>query len=75
MTVGPEPEDLSAVAVAGRPIPEVAPRGVALPAGNTVPLSDEGHDAAARFWQRANAWFVECGITMRKVLPDNGACY
>ena len=29
MTVGPEPDDPSAVAVAARPIPEVAPRGAA----------------------------------------------
>ena len=38
-------------------------------------LSDEGKDTAAQFWSRANAWFTECGITVRKVLTDNGSCY
>jgi transposase InsO family protein len=38
-------------------------------------LGDERNDTAARFWRRANAWFTECGITVRKVLTDNGACY
>jgi len=38
-------------------------------------LGDELKDTAAGFWRRANAWFTECGITVRKVLTDNGACY
>ena len=38
-------------------------------------LSDERKDTAAAFWIRANAWFTECGITVRKVLTDNGSCY
>jgi transposase InsO family protein len=38
-------------------------------------LSDERQHTAAAFWIRANAWFAECGITVRKVLTDNGSCY
>jgi hypothetical protein len=38
-------------------------------------LSDERQNTAAGFWLRANAWFADCGITVRKVLTDNGSCY
>jgi transposase InsO family protein len=38
-------------------------------------LADERKETAAEFWIRANAWFNECGITVRKVLTDNGSCY
>ena len=38
-------------------------------------LADERKETAAAFWTRANAWFAECGITVRKVLTDNGSCY
>jgi transposase InsO family protein len=38
-------------------------------------LADERKDTAAAFWIRANTWFSECGITIRKVLTDNGSCY
>jgi len=38
-------------------------------------LTDERKETAAAFWVRAHAWFNECGITVRKVLTDNGACY
>jgi transposase InsO family protein len=38
-------------------------------------LADERKDTAAAFWCRANAWFTECGITVQKVLTDNGSCY
>jgi transposase InsO family protein len=38
-------------------------------------LADERKDTASAFWARANAWFNECGITVRKVLTDNGSCY
>ena len=38
-------------------------------------LADERKDTAAAFWTRANAWFIECGISVRKVLTDNGSCY
>jgi transposase InsO family protein len=38
-------------------------------------LADERKETAAAFWVRANAWFNECGIPVRKVLTDNGSCY
>jgi transposase InsO family protein len=38
-------------------------------------LGDERKDTAAAFWTRANAWFTQCGITVRNVLTDNGSCY
>jgi transposase InsO family protein len=38
-------------------------------------LTDQRKDTAAAFWLRANAWFTDCGITVRKVLTDNGSCY
>ncbi|WP_406815557.1 IS481 family transposase [Mycobacterium sp. M23085] len=38
-------------------------------------LTDERKDTAAAFWTRANSWFNQCGITVRKVLTDNGSCY
>jgi transposase InsO family protein len=38
-------------------------------------LPDENKHTAAAFWTRANAWFHSCGITVRRVLTDNGGCY
>jgi transposase InsO family protein len=38
-------------------------------------LSDERKETAAAFWTRANAYFAECGITVERVLSDNGSCY
>ena len=38
-------------------------------------LTDERKETAAAFWIRANTWFAECGISVRKVLTDNGSCY
>ena len=38
-------------------------------------LADERKDTAAAFWIRADAWFASCGITVTKVLTDNGSCY
>lgn len=38
-------------------------------------LTDERKETAAEFWLRANAWFNHCGVTVRNVLTDNGACY
>jgi transposase len=38
-------------------------------------LPDEKKDTAAGFWSRANAYFESCGITVRRVLTDNGNCY
>jgi hypothetical protein len=36
---------------------------------------DEQGGTAAGFWTRANAWFATLGITVSRVLTDNGACY
>ncbi|WP_404868802.1 IS481 family transposase [Kitasatospora griseola] len=38
-------------------------------------LSDERKETATAFWTRANAFFARAGITVRRVLTDNGACY
>jgi len=38
-------------------------------------LSDERKETAAEFWVRANAYFESVGITVQRVLTDNGACY
>ena len=38
-------------------------------------LADERKETASAFWVRANTYFSECGITVRKVLTDNGSCY
>jgi transposase InsO family protein len=38
-------------------------------------LTDERKETAAAFWGRASAYFTSCGITVRQVLTDNGACY
>ncbi len=38
-------------------------------------LGDEGRDAAAGFIGRALAWFGDLGITVERVMTDNGSCY
>ena len=38
-------------------------------------LDDEKGHTAAGFWRRAHAWFAAMGITIERVLSDNGACY
>lgn len=38
-------------------------------------LSDERKETAAGFWLRANEFFNSCGITVARVLTDNGSCY
>ena len=38
-------------------------------------LADERGVTVVRFWQRAQAWFAERGITVRAVLTDNGPGY
>ncbi len=38
-------------------------------------LPDERQHTAIAFWQRANAFFADHGITVERVLTDNGACY
>jgi transposase InsO family protein len=38
-------------------------------------LSDERKETAVAFWQRARKHFAANGITVKRVLTDNGACY
>ncbi|MCX4445970.1 MULTISPECIES: IS481 family transposase [unclassified Streptomyces] len=38
-------------------------------------LTDERQHTAVAFWQRANAFFAAHGITVERVLTDNGSCY
>ncbi|MCX4755596.1 IS481 family transposase [Kitasatospora purpeofusca] len=38
-------------------------------------LPDERKDTATAFWARANAFFARAGITVQRVLTDNGSCY
>jgi transposase InsO family protein len=38
-------------------------------------LADEQADTAAAFWTRALAWFSAHGVTVQRVLTDNGSCY
>jgi transposase InsO family protein len=38
-------------------------------------LPDERKDTAASFWTRAQAFFAQAGITVQRVLTDNGSCY
>ncbi len=38
-------------------------------------LPDETKNTAAAFWRRAHTWFTSHGITITRVLSDNGSCY
>jgi len=38
-------------------------------------LADERKETAVAFWLRANAWFTANGITVRRVITDNGSAY
>jgi transposase InsO family protein len=38
-------------------------------------LADERKDTAAAFLARAHAWYAAAGITIERVLSDNGGCY
>jgi transposase InsO family protein len=38
-------------------------------------LADERKESAVVFWHRANAFFASHGITVERVLTDNGSCY
>jgi transposase len=38
-------------------------------------LADEKKETATGFWQRAQAFFTEAGITVERVLTDNGSGY
>ncbi|WP_329812683.1 DDE-type integrase/transposase/recombinase, partial [Streptomyces sp. GSL17-113] len=37
--------------------------------------TDERKETATGFWQRAQDFFTRHGITVERVLTDNGACY
>lgn len=38
-------------------------------------LADEKKETASAFWIRANAFFEAHGITVKRVITDNGSCY
>ncbi|MCX4748826.1 IS481 family transposase [Kitasatospora sp. NBC_01287] len=38
-------------------------------------LTDERKETAAAFWTRAQDFFAQAGITVQRVLTDNGSCY
>ena len=38
-------------------------------------LTDEAAATAAAWWTRAVAWFAAQGVTVERVLTDNGSCY
>jgi transposase InsO family protein len=38
-------------------------------------LTDETQQTAVAFWQRAHTWFAAAGITVSRVITDNGSCY
>jgi transposase InsO family protein len=38
-------------------------------------LTDEKKESAAGFWDRANAFYAGLGITVTRVMTDNGSCY
>lgn len=38
-------------------------------------LDDERKDTAAGFWERANAFYADHGITVQRVMTDKGSCY
>ena len=38
-------------------------------------LTDERKETAAGFWARANAFFNDHGVVVKRVLTDNGSCY
>lgn len=38
-------------------------------------LADEKKETAVGFWTRAHSFFAQAGITVERVLTDNGSCY
>ena len=38
-------------------------------------LTDERKETAVAFWTRAQLFFAQAGITVQRVLTDNGSCY
>jgi transposase InsO family protein len=41
----------------------------------TEVLADERQETAAAFWRRAQAYFEGCGVSVQRVMTDNGSCY
>lgn len=37
-------------------------------------LGDERKETAAALWRRDDAFYADAGITVRRVLTDNGVC-
>lgn len=46
-----------------------------LPAGLQRDPARREKETAAAFWTRAQAFFTQAGITVERVLTDNGSCY
>jgi hypothetical protein len=38
-------------------------------------LTNEKKETAAAFWERANAFYASHGVTVLRVMTDNGSCY
>ncbi|TFD12881.1 transposase [Cryobacterium sp. TMT1-2-2] len=38
-------------------------------------LTDEKSTTAAGFWERSNAYYLSLGVTVLRVISDNGSCY
>ncbi|WMX48497.1 IS481 family transposase [Streptomyces roseicoloratus] len=38
-------------------------------------LTDEKKETATAFWTRAQAFFAQAGVTVQRVMTDNGSCY
>jgi transposase InsO family protein len=38
-------------------------------------LTDETKESAVAFWRRAQAFFTAAGVTVQRVMTDNGSCY
>jgi transposase InsO family protein len=64
---------------AGRPKPGYAHIHSAIDAHSRLAysevLGDEKATTAVEFWRRARAFFASYGITVERVLTDNGSCY
>ncbi len=59
----------------GNYLPFVSVEAASIEGAYTEILCDERKETAAAFWQRANNYFTSCGITVQRVLTDNGSCY
>jgi len=55
--------------------PFISVEAASIEGAYTEILCDERKETAVAFWQRANNYFTSCGITVQRVLTDNGSCY